>query len=234
MTDIDKFMRMTSSVSGLDKTFRLIVYTVRLLLSVNTRTSLEVRTRLINLIALLMETRVCMRLLGVVPVWTHFQRNLSDKLMKPMSTSDQVDVAQTVSLLVYYLSEGMYFLHLHKCLPTAKVESVIVTSNSTVIQSVQMDSVTLAYKWSRISCRGWAAWLMVEAAVKLQKLYQEYQQDKTLKLTMQDKLRLVGLACDIPLSVHWSLESYPLSEGVVSLLGLLSALCATRLQWESA
>lgn len=46
------------------------------------------------------------------------------------------------------------------------------------------------------------------------------------------KLRLIALATDLPLAVHWSLASYPMPEMWVGVLGLVSTVAGSTLKWK--
>lgn len=64
----------------------------------------------------------------------------------------------------------------------------------------------------------------------------EKSEDKdVLKLSgeMEDlKLRLITSCADLPMAIHWSLESYPLPPKLVALLGVISAVSNLKLKWK--
>ncbi|KAL7748606.1 hypothetical protein RI367_006017 [Sorochytrium milnesiophthora] len=132
---LTRFMNVTSSASGLDSTFRIIVYS--LMLASESLARHDPKHPLVLLLQRLRtpisDARVTMRVFGTIPS-LHY-------LFTPKYNSSPLLLLQNASMLVYYPAELVYWLAVHKAidLPPATAD-----------------------RWSRISCMGWAAWIALE------------------------------------------------------------------------
>lgn len=223
---------MIDKTTGLDKSLKVAQYTLQLLASINKQ------SQVLPLLAKpISEARVTMRIFDfpvyMVPAIGESLRKLAAKLTHTSSngsnsssssssnknTGPTLDVGELVytwSLVVYYLGEYGYWLGGNKIVPN-------------------LDT----YWWSRISCRGWLVYLLVEIKSISDTLFQSKlaetkdssdgkSSSKRLHLSQEDKLkyqmRLLARCCDLVQAYQWSVKEGPFSGLVITLCGLVSGL----------
>lgn len=125
---LQKVATLQSSTSGLDKLFKCIIYTLKLL----NATSSTSNTTIQRILNPLMNTRVTMRLGGLIPILLSIPSALD--FSKPLRINV---IVQMISMLVYYSTEHVYWLGINQILKVS-------------------DS------WSIWSCRAWAIYIMCD------------------------------------------------------------------------
>lgn len=241
--DFDKVNTLLSQVGGIDKAYRFLVYSLRIVCSsiaASRGPDDPLVARLNNFTGPLADTRMCLRLFGSLPVLQavialHCQKKekveSSDKSEKPLigrwtrsEVLKTIDRIQLYSLLVYYPAEHVYWLGAHKVLQLKDVN-----------------------EWSRWSCRAWGLWIVLDIANvlfamrDLEKKSAKEADDgsKTVESAERKKqredlrLRFISLMADLPLAIHWSLKSYPLPDFWVGIFGVISTISGTWLKWKS-
>ncbi|KAJ1499367.1 hypothetical protein HMI54_012848 [Coelomomyces lativittatus] len=209
---LKKLTVITSDVYGLDKTFRVLQYTVHLLtlylphrkqggegerwLSVALQKSLVTFST----------TRYHLRLFSLVHLLAHPQWNWT-----------------YLSLLVYSVSEGMYWCHEHGWMGWRRTKRFPTLSRSTQLSDLTdhpkgkvdhpldgTENDLVKQTWSEWSCRAWAVWILVQ-------------------WSWTPNLNLVTHVCDLPLALHWSRSSPQtpfLNESSVAWLGWLGGVAS--------
>ena len=214
---ISKVTKILSQVDGIDKAYRLIIYSLRILQAAYPDKK-DMVERMNGINGPLSETRVCLRLFGLIPM---VKAVLADKnfLRAPRNDNELLDIVKTLSMFVYYPAEHIYFMGSHKVFNIANADS-----------------------WSRISCRAWAVYIIADMISSYKRYRQVVKALEGGKSTDSSKMkelesehddlmfRGVNILADLCLAIHWSLESYPLPPIVVGVLGLVSAVCSARLK----
>jgi hypothetical protein len=216
MESLQKFDSFVSSVGGIDRAFRLLVYSLKIVSSKSSEENSKRFSRLINSVS---DARIVMRFFGTISMI-----NSIPKVPLGESIEERIIQTQTLSMLIYYPTELIYYLSTNKIL------------------FLNLDSG----KWSRISCRAWAVYCFLDLLsllIEVKPLMEKYLKHEGKKGGDDDKkwkefkskrfdylLRFLTICGDLPLSVHWSLESYPLSEFWVGVFGFLSAVSSTLIK----
>lgn len=207
-----------SSVSGADKGYKIAVYSLKIILVrlIATRGEKDVLVQRIRaFVNPLSDTRMVMRFFGLLPILD----GLSQKTSQTDPLLQRIERLQLYAMLVYYPTEHVYWLGSHKVL-----------------------DIEQADKWSRWSCRAWAVYILLDLVAiyhQLQPLNDKIRiaadpkQQKQLE-EERDELVIRATVCmaDLPMALHWSLASYPLSDLTIGTLGLISAVGSTYLKWK--
>lgn len=236
METLTKFNGVVGQVSGIDKAYRFIIYTLRIVAATTAKRygpENELVKRIANLTAPLADTRMALRLFGLIPILQQFYRlhiaTTNSKAQASTPTKDrllqEIEKLQLYSMLIYYPAEHCYWLGVHKVLNIQDPD-----------------------RWSRWSCRAWAAYIILDivaVAYQLQPLQAKLKELKSntsseavstrskLESDLEDfRLQLAGLLTDLPLAIHWSLASYPLSNTMVGVFGVISTVASSMLKWK--
>lgn len=222
---MDKTIQLLAQTQGIDKAYRLLVYGLLLIDRPSTATSPSFLARLQRLRPVLNETRVVLRLFGLLPIVRALMKmneaeNSSRDKKKEKTKKEEADQnwiqslqkVQLLSMLVYYPCEHIYWLGAHQVL---------------LLKPGQGDA------WSRWSCRAWALYLVLDLYIEY--LERQKQQDKKSEslLSALSSWSVINTLADLPLAIHWSLASYPLSNKAVAVLGLISTVAGIQLRWKS-
>ncbi|KAI3639237.1 hypothetical protein MIR68_002767 [Amoeboaphelidium protococcarum] len=225
LDSISKFNSLSSQVVGIDKIYKIIVYAAKLIaLNSKEQGDWSLANRLSNLVTSFSDTRMVLRLFGLsyyVPIIKSYLNG--ETKLQAKNIEDLVQHLQVLSMLVYYPCEHIYWLGIHK---------ILQVNNPDV--------------WSRRSCQAWGVYIVldlytiVKQMVSLNQMLNAKKSEKSedkdvLKLSgeMEDlKLRLITSCADLPMAIHWSLESYPLPPKLVALLGVISAVSNLKLKWK--
>ncbi|KAI9216865.1 peroxisomal biogenesis factor 11 [Blastocladiella britannica] len=223
-----RFIKITTNVYGLDKALRIIVYTLSLASALRLRVepSSTIAPRIKALSSALADTRIAMRLFSTIPSIEYFL----DPVCNPTTRQRFANAA----LLVYAPAELAYWLGAHSVVP--------------------MTPLTLD-RWSRLSCIGWGAWIVVELyeitlaisakreQLQAARVNAASSADVKAALAERDAVaaqlndlyaRAIAQMCDLPMAVHWSLPSYPLPGELVSALGIVGGVAGWWRMWRNA
>ncbi|KAI9179628.1 hypothetical protein H9P43_004956 [Blastocladiella emersonii ATCC 22665] len=209
-----RFTKLTSDVYGLDKVFRIVVYTLSLVAHYvgARRPKSALVAQLKALVSALSDTRIAMRVFGIVP---------SIEYAVPVEYNPTLRVAvQNATMLVYHPAELMYWLGAHGI--------------------VRMAPLTLD-RWSRLSCIAWTAWIALELwslAQAMREAQRDARREGVDRAAARNKikdlrLRLTAQLCDLPMAIHWSLPSYPLPGNWVALFGVVGGLAGGIRMWKA-
>lgn len=195
---LGKLVRFLDLASGQDKFHRLLVYSLMLL--AHARPKSKAAAVAGSLVPVVSQTRVVMRLLGIVPMLAWGQQ--IPNLGRPRSREELIEQAKFALMMLYYPAEHVWFLGTLKVIPVTDPDA-----------------------WSRQSCRAWALYVLLD-------LYSS-SRVRTGKRDGEWKVRVTGQVADFILALHWSVRSYPLPPHAVAVLGLISAMYSSWLQWKS-
>ncbi|KAI3658732.1 hypothetical protein MP638_004601 [Amoeboaphelidium occidentale] len=222
---LDKSIEFTSTVSGIDKIFKVLVYCSKL---VSLRDGKGLKS-LDSLSSNLTDTRTALRLVGLLPIiqqlllLQHQQQNRGGGGGGGGggTSNNLIEQLQLLSMLVYYPCDNLYYLS----------SKQIVSSKNTL-------------KYSLWSCRAWAFYILLDLIA----IYKELNNSSssrssttttttttTTKARFQQLLqRLVINSCDLPMALHWSSEKYNLlTPYQLNLLGFVSAITSCYVKWQS-
>ncbi|ORZ34238.1 peroxisomal biogenesis factor 11 [Catenaria anguillulae PL171] len=213
---IVRFSTLIGNVYGLDKVFRILVYSLSLLEAYLRRRhgSTNLAPKLKALVTAVSDTRIAMRMFGTLP-------SIDYALVRQYNPTPLIRL-QNATMVIYHPCELMYWLGAHK----------IVTMSPLAND-----------RWSRACCIAWSAWIVLElwslwGSYKSAKRAIRDAQTKEDKAKAQDVLkdvylRIVAQACDLPMAIHWSLPSYPLPAELVSLFGVVGGLAGGIRMWNA-
>ncbi|EPZ36382.1 hypothetical protein ROZALSC1DRAFT_29719 [Rozella allomycis CSF55] len=184
-----------------------------------------------NFTSPLADTRMILRFFGLL--------STIDGLKHPYETEKlyrQIEIAQGLSMMVYYPCEHVYWLGIHKILDLKDVDS-----------------------WSRWSCQAWAIYIILDIFVIISKLSNTIKKMGSIKIKIKSAkkdedfiklkkyqeeikvcenqkndfyLRLIGYVGDLPLAIHWSLKNPILSPIGVGILGTISSIAGISMKWK--
>ncbi|KAJ3351476.1 hypothetical protein GGF32_004267 [Allomyces javanicus] len=209
-----RFTKLTTNVYGLDKVFRLIVYTLTLVaasLAKRNPTSPHLAT-LKALAGPLTDARITMRVLSTLPSIEYAWGNEYNPTA--------LDRTQNLLMLIYAPAELMYWLSAH---------------NIIKISALAND------RWSRASCMAWAGWIVLELVTIVRGLRAARQETRAVgadrakaRARLKDlELRLVAQLADLPMAIHWSLPTYPMPQWWVGFFGVLGGVAGYIRMWKA-
>ena len=265
-----------SQTTGLDKSLKLLQYTLQLLSTLRPPSPNSVTpnvngeggnlNELVKLTRPIGEARVMMRLFDLpvysVPWSIHSSISLFYKLRtlfrnrrqsskEGISKEDVLNVADVKewmcasSLLVYYVAELMYILGSYNVSLSLR-PSFLTSSSNSPSSAVAVRKGVDTWWWSRVSCRGWLAWLLLDVHSLVSQIHSlpassvsdssasspsakssnNSNREIVWQLTERRRLymKLLARLCDLLLAYQWSVIKGPLSGRTVNLCGFLSAL----------
>ncbi|KAG2047237.1 hypothetical protein BDR06DRAFT_964197 [Suillus hirtellus] len=251
---LNHLVRYLSTWSGSDKFFTLIQYTLKLIVPfLHWRARLQHRAgirkdatsnaapSLASFTSIIGDARMLGRFWGLLPI---FQWMISmERNPPPTRTLHTIERLQGWSMLGYYPLEHLYYLRAHNLIPTSiPALSAILGRNSKRI-SLNGNKLIL---WSS---RFWLLYVVLQFA--------HLREDRKLLLTRQRNLRkgkglsvedkedlrkrwdslwneLVANAANLPLALHWSLESGIFANDIwVTIFSLINGIATFRGGWKA-
>jgi len=251
---LNRLVRYLSTWSGSDKLFTLIQYTLKLLVPfLHLRARLQHRAgirkdatshaapSLASFANIISDAKMLGRFWGLLSI---FQWMISmERNPPPTRTLHTIERLQGWSMLGFYPLEHLYYLRVHDLIPTSiPAFSVILGRRS---KRISLDAGKLIL-WS---CRCWLLYVVLQFA--------HLREDRKLLLTRQKNLKkgkglsaedkedlrnrwdafwneLVANAANLPVALHWSLESGLFGNDIwVTVFSLINGIAAFRGGWRA-
>jgi len=228
LSTLQKFIKFSSSVSGLDKEFRLVSYGLKMVLYFYKGPS-ELYNNLQQLSTTMGEARYTFRLTNLASTFQELVNfKETDPLLRPMR------FMQHLSMLYYYPFDHAYYFCLRGLFPSISEE----TKKS----------------FSRNASRGWLVYVVLDILVDIRKLTLEHT--KMLKAKSNNGnvltpaqiseittnytsniqgiyLNLVSNFLNLPMALEWSLQEGFLPEIGIPAFGLLGSILSFYMKWSS-
>ncbi|KAG1798186.1 uncharacterized protein HD556DRAFT_1353704 [Suillus plorans] len=251
---LNHLVRYLSTWSGSDKFFTLIQYTLKLIVPfLHWRARLQHRAgikkdatsnaapSLASFTSIIGDARMLGRFWGLLPI---FQWMISmERNPPPTRTLHTIERLQGWSMLGYYPLEHLYYLRAHNLIPTSIPALSAILGRSSKRISLNENKLIL---WSS---RFWLLYVVLQFA--------HLREDRKLLLTRQRNLRkgkglsvedkedlrkrwdslgneLVANAANLPLALHWSLESGIFANDIwVTIFSLINGIATFRGGWKA-
>lgn len=251
---LNHLVRYLSTWSGSDKFFTLIQYTLKLIVPfLHWRARLQHRAgirkdatsnaapSLASFTSIISDARMLGRFWGLLPI---FQWMISmERNPPPTRTLHTIERLQGWSMLGYYPLEHLYYLRAHNLIPTSIPALSAILGRSSKRISLNGNKLIL---WSS---RFWLLYVVLQFA--------HLREDRKLLLTRQRNLRkgkglsvedkedlrkrwdslgneLVANAANLPLALHWSLESGIFANDIwVTIFSLINGIATFRGGWKA-
>lgn len=251
---LNHLVRYLSTWSGSDKFFTLIQYTLKLIVPfLHWRARLQHRAgirkdatsnaapSLASFTNIISDARMLGRFWGLLPI---FQWMISmERNPPPTRTLHTIERLQGWSMLGYYPLEHLYYLRAHNLIPTSIPALSAILGRSSKRISLNGNKLIL---WSS---RFWLLYVVLQFA--------HLREDRKLLLTRQRNLRkgkglsvedkedlrkrwdslgneLVANAANLPLALHWSLESGIFANDIwVTIFSLINGIATFRGGWKA-
>ncbi|KAG2341769.1 hypothetical protein BDR05DRAFT_964775 [Suillus weaverae] len=251
---LNHLVRYLSTWSGSDKFFTLIQYTLKLIVPfLHWRARLQHRAgirkdasshaapSLASFASIVSDARMLGRFWGLLPI---FQWMISmERNPPPTRTLHTIERLQGWSMLGFYPLEHLYYLRSHDLIPTSIPSFSAILGRSSKRISLNENKLIL---WS---CRFWLLYIVLQFA--------HLREDRKLLLTRQRNLRkgkgfstedkedlrkrwdslgneLVANTANLPLALHWSLESGIFTNDIwVTIFSLINGIATFRGGWRA-
>ncbi|KAG1744049.1 uncharacterized protein EDB91DRAFT_1246930 [Suillus paluster] len=251
---LNHLVRYLSTWSGSDKFFTLVQYTLKLIVpflhwrarlqhraGIRKDASSKVAPSLTSFASIVSDAKMLGRFWGLLPI---FQWMISmERNPPPTRTLHTIERLQGWSMLGFYPLEHLYYLRAHNLIPTSIPSLSAILGRSSKRISLNENRLII---WS---CRCWLLYTVLQFA--------HLREDIKLLLTRQKNLRkgkgfsaddkedlrkrwdallneLVANTANLPLALHWSLESGIFKNDIwVTIFSLINGIAAFRGGWRA-
>ena len=167
--NVARFASFSNSVSGFDKTLRLIIYTLKCV-SLFLRDDAPLRLRILAIIGPMFESRYLLRMYGLLamipPLLSPtYPLRTKDKTIYKKAVLERL---MTWSMWIYYPAEHLYYLKSHRI-----VGPVIAKPGETI---------SSGDGWSQLSCAAWAVYIAADLYGSIEAWWPKWQELRALEI----------------------------------------------------